>query len=105
MQIENRKNVIVHSVVLVGNAIHGVHLHCFASSIETRLAISQIATSVKTEPIPSTHSDATPAARVRKLHVPVNTQATSCAFDNPRRRPLHQFHTFSATAHDEPTLS
>src|ERR1700757_3837671 len=36
MQIENGKHVIVDSVMLASNAIHGLDLHGFALSTETR---------------------------------------------------------------------
>lgn len=43
MQIEDGKNVIVDSVMFASNAIHGLYLHGFALSTETRLAISHFA--------------------------------------------------------------
>ena len=43
IQIERGKNIIVDSVVLASNAIHGLDLHGFALSTETRLAIRYIA--------------------------------------------------------------
>jgi hypothetical protein len=72
MQIEDRKNVIVDSVVFAGNAIHGLDLHGFALSTETRLAIRHIAYPVRMEPLTSAQSDPTAGAGSRKLHVPVS---------------------------------
>jgi hypothetical protein len=72
MQIEDRKNVIVNSVVFAGNAVHGLDLHGFALSTETLLAIGHIAFPVRMEPLTSAQSDATAAAGTRTLHVPVS---------------------------------
>jgi hypothetical protein len=93
MQIEDRKNVIVDSVVFASNAIHGIRLHGFALSTETRLAIRHIAYPVRMEPLTSAQSDATAGARIRKLHIPVNSQASSYVFDTPSTRtaPLSTF--------------
>lgn len=84
MQIEDRKNVVVDSVVLASNAIHGIHLHGFVLSTETRLAIGHIAYPVTMEPLTSAQRDATAGAVIRKLHIPVNSLASSYEFDTPR---------------------
>jgi hypothetical protein len=72
MEIEDRKNMVVDSVVFTGNAIHGLDLHGFAMSTETRLAIRRIAYQVRMEPLTSAQSDATARADSRTLHVPVS---------------------------------
>jgi hypothetical protein len=47
-----------------------------ALSAEMRLATSHIAFPVRMEPLASAQSDAIAVARIRKLHVPVNSQVS-----------------------------
>jgi hypothetical protein len=72
MQVEDRKNVIVDSVVFARNAMHGVHLHGVALATEMRLAIRLIAYPVRMGPLSSAQSNSTANAESRKLHVPIS---------------------------------
>src|ERR1700733_5637738 len=64
------------------------------------LATRSIALRIRREPLPSAQSDAIPGVGIRKLHVPANSQASSCASDKRRRHAPHSLERFSATAPD-----
>src|SRR5258708_38337059 len=59
IQIEGRKNVVVDSVVFARDGIHGLDLHDFGLSAETRLPIRRSAYRVRMEPLTSAHGDVT----------------------------------------------
>src|SRR5580658_4699714 len=100
IQSEGRKNVVVDCVVFAGNGIHGVHLHGFTLSTETRLTIGHISYLVRLEPSTSAQSDVTVEACIRKLHVPANSQISLPAFRTKRQHSLRHFQAFSATVND-----
>ncbi len=83
MQIEDRKNVVVDSVVFASHAIHGVHLHGFALRLRLGWQSDTSLPRVRMEPLTSAQSDATAGARIRTLHVPVTSEASSCSSDTP----------------------
>jgi hypothetical protein len=89
MQNEDRKNAVVGSVVFAGNATYGVHLHCYARSPETRLAIGRIVHPVSIEPVPQ-HRAMLPLEQALENYMFLLVVRFAVDIRHPRRHALQQ---------------